>query len=128
MSIAFSRDRLMWPNSCKLILILRLFSLSLEHPVWFPLAHHLLTIGIESVIDHPLGRIQIMVVLEAQVLKAFSNSFKSCAFGFIPERIIGISSINNYRAELTQDRSLDCIFSISLRTNTLRRGVPIPRL
>src|SRR5260221_14514031 len=37
-----------------------------------------------------------MVVLEAQVPKAFSNSFKSCAFGLIPERIVGISSINNF--------------------------------
>src|SRR5258708_12260732 len=86
----------MWPYNCKLIFVLRLFSLSLEHPVWFPLAHHLLAIGIESVIDDPLGRIEFVVVLEAQVPKAFSNSFKPCAFGLIPERIIGIRSINNF--------------------------------
>src|SRR5260221_1810030 len=37
-----------------------------------------------------------MVVLEAQVPKAFSNSFKSGAFGLIPERIVGVSSINDF--------------------------------
>src|SRR5207253_855560 len=81
----------------------RVFSFSLEHPVWFPLAHHLLTIGIESVIDHPLGRILFLVVPEAQMPKAFSNSFKSGTFGLIPKRIVGISSINNF-AEQYQRR------------------------
>jgi len=37
-----------------------------------------------------------MVVLEAQVPKAFSNSFKSGALGLLPERIVGVSSINDF--------------------------------
>jgi hypothetical protein len=72
---------------------LSLFSLSFEHPARFPLAHHLLAVGIESVIDNPLCRIQLAVVLEAQVPKSFSDRFKSCALGLIPERVVGIGSI-----------------------------------
>src|SRR6516225_740468 len=37
-----------------------------------------------------------MVVLKAQVPKAFSDSFKSWAFGLIPERIIGVSPIDDF--------------------------------
>jgi hypothetical protein len=37
-----------------------------------------------------------MVVLKAQVPKAFSDSFKSRAFGLIPERIVGVSPIDNF--------------------------------
>ena len=37
-----------------------------------------------------------MVVLEAHVPKAFSNRFKSCAFGLIPECIVGVSSVNDF--------------------------------
>jgi hypothetical protein len=37
-----------------------------------------------------------MVVLEAQVPKAFGNSFKSRAFGLIPERIVGVSAVNDF--------------------------------
>jgi len=52
-------------------------------------------VGVESIIDDPLGRIQFVVVLEAQVPKAFSDSFQSRAFGLIAKRIVSISSINN---------------------------------
>lgn len=66
---------------------------SLEHPVWFPLPDHLPAICIKGVINDPLGRIQVMVVLEAHMSKAFSNRFKARAFGLIPERIVSVSSI-----------------------------------
>ena len=71
-------------------------NVSFEHPVWFPFAHHLLAVSIKSVIDDPLGRIEFMVVLKAQVPKAFSDSFKSWAFGLIPERIVGVSPIDDF--------------------------------
>src|SRR5260370_18723354 len=67
----------------------------LEHSVCFPLAHHLMTVGVKGIVNDPLGCIKFVIVFETQVSKAFGNCLKPWTFGLIPERIVGISSIDD---------------------------------
>src|SRR6266436_4090537 len=63
--------------------------------VGLALAHHFLTIGIEGVVDDPLGGVLLVVVLETEVAEALSDGLQSRSLGLVPERIIGIRAIHN---------------------------------
>src|SRR6266487_6719669 len=59
------------------------------------LAHHGLTIGVECVIDDPLGLVLLVIILETQMAEAFGDSFESWSLGLVPERIVGIRTVDD---------------------------------
>src|SRR5713226_9780020 len=61
--------------------------------VGLALAHHLLTIGVERVIDDPLSRVLLVVILEAQVAEALSDGLEARSLGLVPEGIVGIRAV-----------------------------------
>src|ERR1700736_6771942 len=66
-----------------------------ECTVWPALTHHFLAVCIQGVIDNPLGGVLLMVVLEAQVPEALRNRLKSLSFWLVPERIVGIGTVDD---------------------------------
>src|SRR5690349_18915702 len=46
-----------------------------EGSVRFALPHHLAAVGVKRVVDDPLGRVELVIVLEAEVTEAFGDRF-----------------------------------------------------
>src|SRR6266571_6517905 len=67
-----------------------------ERAIGPALADHLLTVGIEGIIDDPLGGVQLVVVPVAQVPEALGNRLQPLSFRLVPERIICIGAIHNF--------------------------------
>ena len=57
--------------------------------------YHLAAIRIERVIDDPPCRIVFVVVLEAEVPKAFGDSFEARALWLIVQRVIGVGAVDD---------------------------------
>src|SRR5260370_13646614 len=70
--------------------------LRLECAVGLALTNHGLAVGIEGIVDNPFRRILLMIILVAQMPEAFGNSVESRSFRLMPERIVGISAIDNF--------------------------------
>src|SRR5229473_1059894 len=66
-----------------------------EIAVGLALAHHFLTIGIQGVIDDPLGGVLLMVVFVAQVAEAFGNRLQPWPLRLVPQGVIGICAIDD---------------------------------
>src|SRR5262249_50029943 len=58
-------------------------------------AHHLLAIRIERVVDDPLRRIERVVVLEAEMPEALGNSLEAGAFRLMIKRVVGIGAVDD---------------------------------
>src|SRR5260370_17489849 len=57
------------------------------------LADHLLAVGVEGIVDDPLGGVLLVVVLEAQMPEALSNRLQPLSFRLVPERVVGIRAV-----------------------------------
>src|SRR5258705_7778800 len=57
--------------------------------------YHLAAIRIERVIDNPLGRIVFVVILEAEMPKAFGDSFESWSLGLMIQGVIGVGAVDD---------------------------------
>src|ERR1700687_3777709 len=57
--------------------------------------YHLAAIRIERVVDDPLRRILSMVVLEAEMPKAFSDSFEARSLRLMVQRVVGIGAVDD---------------------------------
>src|SRR5215470_16112179 len=68
---------------------------SCEHPVGLAVPHHLLAIGIERIVDDPLGGIDRVVVLVAEMAEAFGDGLQSRPFRLSIERIVGVGSVDD---------------------------------
>jgi hypothetical protein len=67
----------------------------LEITVWFSILHHLFAVGIERIVNDPLGSIDLVIVFVAEMPKAFGNSFKSRSFRLTIERVVRVSGIDD---------------------------------
>src|SRR2546423_2433785 len=56
---------------------------------------HFFAIGVESVVDDPLGRIEIMIVFVAEMAEALRNSVQAGAFGLMPKRVVGVGAVDD---------------------------------
>src|SRR5882757_331554 len=67
------------------------------HEVTMRLAafYHFAAIRIERVIDDPGCRIMFVIVLEAEMSKAFGDSFKARSLRLVVQRVIGIGTIDD---------------------------------
>jgi hypothetical protein len=54
-------------------------------PSGFPRPDHLLTVGIEGVVDDPLGAVDLMVVTEAEMAEAFGDGFQAASLRLADE-------------------------------------------
>src|SRR6266700_1120030 len=63
--------------------------------VGLALAHHFLAIGVEGVIDDPLGGVLLVVVFETQLAEALSDGLQSWSLGLVPEGIVGIRAVHD---------------------------------
>ena len=54
-----------------------------------------MTVGVEGIIDDPLGGVQLVVICEAQVPEALSNCLQPLSFRLVPEGVIGIGTVDN---------------------------------
>src|SRR5260370_939109 len=59
------------------------------------LADHLLAVGVEGIVDDPLGGVLLVVVLEAQMPEALSNRLQPLSFRLVPERVVGIRAVDD---------------------------------
>src|SRR5579859_7324790 len=82
----------------------------LERAIRFTLFQHLLAIGIKSIIDDPLGSILFMIIFIAQVTEALSNGVESCRLWLLPQRVVGISPIDNLAKQYQRWISGQAIF------------------
>src|SRR5207247_2001467 len=82
---------------------IRLSAVCFECAIGAALAYHLLTVGVEGIVDDPLGGVQLVVILEAQVLEALGNRLQPLSFGLVPEGIVGIRPVDDL-AEQDQRR------------------------
>src|SRR6266702_7759681 len=63
--------------------------------VGLALAHHFLAIGVEGVIDDPLGGVVFMVIPETEMTESLSDGLQSGPLGLVPERVVGIRAIHD---------------------------------
>src|SRR5437868_2303119 len=64
--------------------------------IWSALSHHFLTIGVERIIHDPLGSVLFVVVFESQVAEALGDGLQSGSLGLVPERIVGIRTVDDF--------------------------------
>src|SRR5712664_971531 len=57
--------------------------------------HHLAAVTIERVVDDPLRRIVLMVVLEAEMPEAFGDSFQARPLRLMVQRVIGVGAVDD---------------------------------
>src|SRR5205809_5783576 len=61
------------------------------------LTHHQLAIGVERVVDNPLGRVQGVIILEPETPKAFGNRLEPRGLRLVPEGVVGVGAIHDSR-------------------------------
>lgn len=71
----------------------------LESAIRFTSTHHLLTISVEGVVYDPLGGIDLVIVLIAQVTEAFGDGVQPCRFGLVPERVVRVRPVDDLRQQ-----------------------------
>ena len=69
----------------------------LVHEVAMRLAalYHLAAIRIERIVDDPLRRILLMVVLEAEMPEAFGDGFEAGSLRLMVQRVIGVGAVDD---------------------------------
>jgi hypothetical protein len=73
--------------------------LSYKHAVGLPLPHHFLAIGIERVVNDPLGGIKRVIVFITEIAKAFGNGFQTRSFGLLIQCIVGVRAVDDFAEE-----------------------------
>src|SRR5216683_2996991 len=68
---------------------------SAESPVRLSAIHHLFAVGVERLVNNPLGRIDFVVVPEIKMAKPFRDGLQSRALRLLPQRVIGIRAIHD---------------------------------
>src|SRR5258708_10427252 len=68
---------------------------SAESPVRLPPLYHLFAVGVERIVNNPLGRIDFVVVPEIKMAKPFRDALQPRALRLLPHRLIVILPIHN---------------------------------
>src|SRR5262249_9938225 len=90
--------------------VIALVDLRSEIAVVLSLPHHLLAVTVKRVVDDPLGGINRMIVLEAEMPEAFPEAFKARRFGLLIEAIVGVGAVD----DLAQQRERGVIAQLVL--------------
>jgi hypothetical protein len=61
----------------------------------FAALHHLAAIRVECVVDDPLGGIERMIILVAEMPEALGDGLKARPFGLMIERVVGIGAVHD---------------------------------
>src|SRR6476469_7077878 len=56
---------------------------------------HLPAVGIEGIVDDPLGGVLLVVVLEAEMAESLGDRFQAGALGLVPEGIVCVSAVDD---------------------------------
>src|SRR5260221_13216554 len=83
------------------------------------LAHHLLTIGVEGVIDNPLSGVLLVVILETEVAEALGDGLQPRPLGLVPERVVGIGAVD----DLAQEHQRRVARQVVLLEDSLKRAL-----
>jgi len=67
-----------------------------------------LAIGIEGIVDDPLGGVLFVVVLETQVAKTLGDGLQSRSLGLVPERIVGIRAVDDLASKTSAGSPVRC--------------------
>src|SRR6266542_1519948 len=67
-----------------------------EVPVGFAFAQHFLAIRIERVVDDPFGRVDGVIVLEAEMAKALGDGLEPGALALMIKRVVGIGAVDDF--------------------------------
>src|SRR5260370_34672169 len=70
-------------------------SLLCKHAIKPALPYHLFAVGIERIVNDPLGSIQCVIVLVAEMTKTFCDSLQAGSFGLSIQGIIGVRAIDD---------------------------------
>src|SRR6266436_4980628 len=90
MRSAMFAPRFLFPVSIVFIL-----QVSAEGSIWLPALHHLLAVGVERIVNNPLGRIDFVVILKIQTAKPFCDSVQPRALRLLPQCVVGIRPIHD---------------------------------
>src|SRR5436190_24050914 len=52
-------------------------------------------VRVEGGVDDPLGRIELVVTLEAEMPEALRDGIQAGAFGLIPQRVVGVGAVHD---------------------------------
>src|SRR5437667_11053009 len=61
------------------------------------LTDHLLAVGVERVVDNPLGRIQGVIILEPETPKAFGDRLEPRGLRLVPEGVVRVGAVDDSR-------------------------------
>src|SRR5438552_2352780 len=70
-------------------------SLLCKHAVKLALPYHLFAVGVERIVNDPLGSIQCVIVLVAEMTKPFCDSLQAGSFGLSIQGIIGVRAVDD---------------------------------
>ena len=71
---------------------------------------HFLAIGVQRIIDNPLRGIELVVVLEAEVTKAFSHRVQTGRLGLVPQRVVGVGAVDDLGEKNHRGVSVKLVF------------------
>src|SRR5438046_1945964 len=61
------------------------------------LAYHLLAVGVERVVDNPLGRVQGVIILEPETPKALGDRLEPRGLRLVPEGVVRVGAVHDSR-------------------------------
>src|SRR5262245_32717897 len=70
-----------------------------EFTIRFPRPYHLLAISVKRIINDPFGSIDLVIVLIAEMPKAFGNGLKSRPFRLVIKRVVCVCGIDDLTKE-----------------------------
>src|SRR5207302_2786464 len=70
-------------------------SLFCKHAIKPTLPYHFLAVGIKGIVNEPLGSIQCVIVLVAEMAKTFCDSLQARSFGLSIQGIIGVRAVDD---------------------------------
>jgi hypothetical protein len=84
-------DRNRCAAACSARLAKRAFRLTLRDA--------LLAVRVERVVDDPLRSVDLVVVAQTEVAKAFGHGLETPALGLVPERVVGVGAVHDLREQ-----------------------------
>src|SRR5262245_48057269 len=70
---------------------------SSERTVRFAAPDHLLTVGVEGIVDDPLGGDALVVVLDPEVTEPLGDGIESRRLGLVPQGVVGVGPVDDLR-------------------------------
>ena len=69
-----------------------------------------MAIGIQRVIDDPLGRIDLVIVLEAEMAESLGYCIQPGCLGLMPQGIVGVGAVDDPGQEPDRRITVELVF------------------